>query len=201
MTNSRAVRKYSTTGEFLQKYESVSAAAKAHDMSTSSLFSHCNKVDRLKPLHGFLWRFEENDNIGNGSLSPSEIMKETGKVRQYTLSGELVGVFPTASEAARQTGIIRSSISECCLRVPNHFTAGGFVWRFSNDDELAAGDVKPRMSGSWIPVRQLTMDGQFVAEYPSMAEASRTFGVNKSEIGKVCRGLLNSWKGFKWEYA
>lgn len=198
--NSRAIRQYALDGSFVKEFPSVYEASVETDVATSTLFTHCRKLNRMKPVGGFLWRFADNDNLINTTMSAEEILKQTCKVRQYTTEGRLVAMFPNACDAARATGIIRSSISECCLRVPSHFTAGGFVWRFSEDDEFADGDVKPQVSPKWVRVRQLTMDGEFVAEYPSIAEAGRAFGVKKPDIGKVCRGILPHWKGYRWEF-
>jgi len=48
-------------------------------------------------------------------------------------------------------------------------------------------------------VNQLTLDGQFVRSWPSIAEAQRN-GYQVANICKVCKGQRPSHKGFKWEY-
>ena len=54
--------------------------------------------------------------------------------------------------------------------------------------------------GQRTPVRQLTLDGQLVAEYPSPTIAQEQTGINSSYIVKVCRGKRPVAKGYKWEY-
>ena len=49
-------------------------------------------------------------------------------------------------------------------------------------------------------VIQLTLDGEFVAEYKSIAEAGRQNGINIGNIGSVCRGERKSSGGFLWQY-
>ena len=51
------------------------------------------------------------------------------------------------------------------------------------------------------PVRQLTLDGKLIAEYPMMSEAMRQTGVDSVQIGRVCKGKNKTAGGFKWEYA
>lgn len=54
--------------------------------------------------------------------------KEYGiKVGQYTLSGELVNIFNSYSDAQRKTGIFRTSISLCVKGYNSH--SGGFIWK------------------------------------------------------------------------
>lgn len=54
--------------------------------------------------------------------------------------------------------------------------------------------------GQRTPIRQLTLDGEFVAEYPSPTIAQEKTGINSSYIVKVCRGKRPAANGYKWEY-
>lgn len=47
---------------------------------------------------------------------------------QYNLSGEFLKSYPSAREAARQTGISHKHISSCCKG--KRMTTGGFKWGF-----------------------------------------------------------------------
>lgn len=49
-------------------------------------------------------------------------------------------------------------------------------------------------------VRQLTLDGQLVAEYPSATEGAKAVGGTFGSVARVCRGERSSYKGYKWEY-
>lgn len=49
-------------------------------------------------------------------------------------------------------------------------------------------------------VEQYTLDGEFVAEYPSTREAARILGFSASCIGHCCNGKRNTHKNFKWKY-
>ena len=69
-----------------------------------------------------------------GKSKPTESAAEARKkaVEQYTMQGELVAVFESASEAQRQTGIKQSNISKVCLGRPTFHSAGGYVWKFAD---------------------------------------------------------------------
>ena len=47
---------------------------------------------------------------------------------------------------------------------------------------------------------QLTMDGEYVAEYPSASEAQRQTGINNCNISACIHGRLKSAGGFLWQF-
>lgn len=49
-------------------------------------------------------------------------------------------------------------------------------------------------------VQQFSLDGQLVAEYPSINEAGRQTGVNISKICLCCQGKRNKAGNYKWKY-
>lgn len=71
-------------------------------------------------------RFSES-NKGKGVINNQKTSKP---VVQYSLNGDIIGVYPSLNEAYRKTGIDKSSISDCCRGKLK--TAGEFVWRLSH---------------------------------------------------------------------
>ena len=68
-----------------------------------------------------------------GHSMPSHVMKKiikatSKKVYQYTLDGELVAIYPSTHEAARQNNFNRGNISSCCIGLRK--TAHGYIWRY-----------------------------------------------------------------------
>jgi hypothetical protein len=52
-----------------------------------------------------------------------------------------------------------------------------------------------------IPVLQYSLDGEFIAQYESIKDASRKTGCGEKEIALVARGIHHKTGGFKWQYA
>lgn len=50
-------------------------------------------------------------------------------------------------------------------------------------------------------VSQYTLNGEFVASYPSIREAERITGIDNTMISRVCRGKSKFAKGYVWKYA
>lgn len=63
-----------------------------------------------------------------GKPRPEWMAKAYGiKVGQYTLSGELVNTFDSYTDAQKETGVFRTSISLCVKGYNKH--SGGFIWK------------------------------------------------------------------------
>lgn len=56
---------------------------------------------------------------------------------------------------------------------------------------------KGELSARSVPVVQLTLDGEFVKEWPCISEAYKE---HKGHIGQCCRGEREMAGGFKWKY-
>ena len=50
------------------------------------------------------------------------------------------------------------------------------------------------------PIIQYDLDGSFIAEYVSQAEAHRQTGISQGSIGMCCRGEYKQANGFIWKY-
>ena len=76
-------------------------------------------------------------------------------------------------------------------------------WVTSKENLLHARRTGLHTSDGDIPVKQLDMDGNIIAVYKSMSEASRKTGANRSAIGKVVRKetRYKTAGGYRWEYA
>lgn len=56
------------------------------------------------------------------------------KVSQFTKDNVFIKNYPSAREAYRQTDVANPSISNCCKNKLK--TAGGFIWRFTKEDNI-----------------------------------------------------------------
>ncbi|MFD2528895.1 NUMOD1 domain-containing DNA-binding protein [Polaribacter marinaquae] len=58
----------------------------------------------------------------------------------------------------------------------------------------------PKIDKRRKKVCQYNMQGEFVREFESVAEASKYSGCNKTSIAKVCREERKTCGGFIWKY-
>lgn len=118
----KIVCQYNKSGNLLNEYKSVSAAAKTNSVSPGNISRCCN--GDIKTVGGYIWKFKGD------KFSYDNIRSDAKSVAQYTLSGAYVNEFKSVSEASRKTGIYYSGIYQCCKG--EYKDAGGFRWKFSN---------------------------------------------------------------------
>lgn len=116
-------------------------------------------------------------------------------VIQYSLDGEKMMTFESASEAARQTGGSQSKISMCCKRQRN--TANDYQWRFEDDIQDVTKVQKKFITGK--KVAQCNDSGEILNIYNSFKEAARAVDGTSSAISRVCSGTNIRHKGYKWK--
>lgn len=51
------------------------------------------------------------------------------------------------------------------------------------------------------PVNQFTLDGILVKQWPSIKSIETTLGINRGQISRVCRGVMQKTHGFTWRFA
>lgn len=115
------------------------------------------------------------------------------KVFQYDLKGNLVTSYTSLTKASQSNKTSKQCISRACLSTNKLYN--NFYWSYTYK-----APFKPDTDNRKKVVYQYTLDGEFIAEYISVAEASRQTGFNKTSIAKVCRGERNKCGNYLWVY-
>ncbi|CAB9504040.1 expressed unknown protein [Seminavis robusta] len=117
------------TGQVLASFQSLSEASASLDppCHPTRIAAVCH--GRVRAAHGFFWRFQ-------GSSNQPRKIKGRRKIEQLCLkTGRVLGTFDTITAAGKAVGITTPGISYCCNGRNSSKSAGGFGWRFSNEDE------------------------------------------------------------------
>jgi group I intron endonuclease len=116
-------------------------------------------------------------------------------VQQWSKDGtQLLRTFESVEEATRESGADGSHI--CKVSKGERKTAGGFHWKFVNPEDIQTNEAL-----KFTKIQQWSFDGKtLVAEYDSLAEATRVTNSGTRTISKCCKGKLRSAGGFKWKY-
>lgn len=116
-----------------------------------------------------------------------------------TLDGEFVKEYRSSAEAERLDGFTNTTVLECCKG--KALTCKGHQFMFKDDYE-ANGSKKYVKPNVWnmTSVIQCDMDGNFIAKYKSVQDASRISGVRRSTISGVITGTYKSAGGYIWVY-
>ncbi|MFV5700235.1 MULTISPECIES: NUMOD1 domain-containing DNA-binding protein [Flavobacterium] len=115
-------------------------------------------------------------------------------VYQYNLDGTPINSFKDLTSAATSVNATKKSISKACWNV-NH-TLKGYLWSYEYKEKFI-----PDSDNRKKEVLQYNLNGNLLAQYISVAEASRKSGLSKTCISRCCRKERDQSGGFIWKYS
>lgn len=140
-----------------------------------------------------------------------EMQSYCKRVIQYDLQGNYITFYDSLGEAEEKTGVIRSSISKCCIGKMH--TAGGYLWKYDEEfnNKYRKSSLRPitpkkplkgyakNQPKQWKKVYQYDKDWNYIKTFNSLTEAAQKYGI-KSVISKVCLGKRPTAYGYRWSY-
>lgn len=134
---------------------------------------------------------------------PKEVIEK--RVFQYDVNGKFIKSYNSLKEAGAALNISKSMIGEVYSEKRNVYTAGGFIWTFTQDDE----DVKRKVErtknkykhtrrGKYIS--QFSISGEFIATYNSITEAAKINNASIRGIQNCLKGRSRTSSNYKWKY-
>jgi len=115
------------------------------------------------------------------------------QVHQYSLDGTFIKSHNSLADAFKDTGISKQSISNCLQKISK--SAGKFLWSYIKLDSVDEYTLDYHK----IPVYQYSLDGKFMAEFSSMADAAEKTGVDSRYISDNVNGKYQSAGDFIWK--
>lgn len=180
----KPIDQYSKDGQLVRTWESIRSAAEEMNWS-ASVIATCVRKER-PTAYNYYW-------CPAGETPKFKTRGIQRKVYQFDLKGNLIGEYKNAAEAARILGRSSCNIIECCNG--NRKRAFGFYWSHSS----SSPEIKPYKS--YRKVYQYDLNGNFIREFESCAEAARSFGrTDSGNIIKCCKGKLKTLYGFIFKY-
>jgi hypothetical protein len=113
-------------------------------------------------------------------------------VYQYCQDGELIASFSSLKEVELTFNYDKRRISNACTTAT---LWQGNYWSYSQNNSF-----KMITDSRKKKVFQYNYNGELVAKFISVAEASNITGLSKSCISRCCRGERQSSGGFIWKY-
>lgn len=112
-------------------------------------------------------------------------------VYQFDKKGNLLAIYASINECARQLNLDSRHISSCVQ--DKIASVKGFIFCSSSDDFMKRKHQPPK------EIAQYDLNGQLIKIYPSITEAVRTTGFSKSNIINCLNGQYKTANGFKWK--
>lgn len=161
------------------------------DVFVWSVIDEASDIDELAQKEKYWIQHYNSVKNGYNSDSGGGFKKS---IHQYDLDSRLwIAEYDCLQSEASASNTNRKYISRAALSVNKEYA--GYLWSYEKHEELPAAQDKRRRK-----VVQYDLAGNWLAEFNSVADASRFTGVSKSYIAKVCRYERTVAKGFKWSY-
>ena len=137
-------------------------------------------------LHAFRTGLRQNKKFGEAYNAK--------KVYQYDLEGNYITEYSSTTEAAKKFNCYPSAISQCASGVS--LTTQGYTFRYYKEDKVNVDNYKKILP---LKVKQYDLQGNFIKEWNSVAEAANYYKLDNSSI--YCCGENKRYKtagGYIW---
>jgi hypothetical protein len=203
----KPVSQYDLTGKWLATYPSVTVAAKATGIYSSTLVESLNK--RNSYTGGYIWKYGcLQENLPHIPKAVSKLIESeklySTVVTQYNMLGEKVKEYLNLKTAAIAVKVQPNSIRRVIIGAS--LTAGGYYWLLGKGPmKISVCHIQKRKQESKSkicrPVTQYGLNGNRVETYPSIAEASRVTGLHPMNIFTALKNQGQSITGGSlWVY-
>lgn len=109
------------TGDLIDYYKDLSSAANAVNATKTGISNAC--LNYNKTCKGYVWSYSSTFELS----STLDLRKKI--VTQFSLDGNFIAYYESASEASRKTGISKTCITRCCRKERQN--SGGSLWEYS----------------------------------------------------------------------
>lgn len=181
---------YDLDGNYIKTFNSVLKASE--ELGHTHLPIHAVCRGEYRQAGGYLWSYEKKPKIEPVRETYHKNNANSKKVYQYTLEGEFVCEWVSASEVERQNGYSKSLIVDCCNNKRN--LACGYQWSYTKVNKMKKVIPKVRK------INQYTSNKEFIKTWNSATEIKNILGYDNTEIARCCKREISTYKNFIWIY-
>lgn len=201
--NSKPVCQYTLDCELVGTYFNAEEAHQKTGINRKSINSCCN--GNTKTAGGYIWVFYTNrqellDNKEEiiDDIQTNKNKENLGKtVYQFDRQFNYIAKYPSIHDAAKAVNAKHNNISKVCRGELK--SSHGYIWRFEDDiDDTSFSSINFNRQGK--TVLQFDMNGNFIKEYKSCAEAAKENNLQRCGISKNCNHRTKYSGGYIWKF-
>ena len=178
---------FDKNGVLLKRFISLNDALKfCSGLDVDNIRKNLN--GQLKSAYGYIWSYEK---IVNTYKS-----KNWKSIAQYDLNGDLVEIFNTIRDAAKNINDTDKNLWGALNR-PEVKQLKGFMWKYV--DENFELKIKSYLDQIPFKIIQYDLKHNKINEYASIEEASRVSGDSRTRISLACNGHIPHTRKHIWE--
>ena len=216
--HTKKVLQISTEGNIINIFNSTQKISEYNPEWSAKSIAYCC-LGYTQTTYGYIWLYENdyNDKIKSG-LTIEIIVKERliqkevkfVPIVQLSLDDNYIQTIKSRLELREVINNNTKVVRNACRCIQKQ--ACGYKWMYEDDYiEMLKTDLSPTdflvkkfmesPNRKYIPVIQLTQDGEYVKAWDDICKASMVFsGFPNSNIDKVCKGSKKTCFGYKWMY-
>jgi hypothetical protein len=122
----------------------------------------------------------------------------TRKIKQFDLEWNFIKEHKSITNAAKEFNISKGTIQ--CVLLSNRKTAAGFIWKYSDDENIDFNEKITINKNRGRKVCQYNLDMNLLKIHNSIADASRNLNIHKNNIWAVIKNNKKTSGGFIWKY-
>lgn len=184
------VNLYKNGKAHLRRVHRLVAMAFIPNPNNLPMINHKDEVPTNNNVDNLEW-CDAKYNVNYGGGNKKRALSHSKVVLQYSLSGELIREWTSATEAARELGFPQSGINWCCLRRPKHNSCKGYIWRYKDDKS-------PVVFKNGKRVVQMDESGKVIREFSNITSAVKETGILATSISNCLHGRSSLAGGYKW---
>lgn len=191
------ILQYSKDGVLINEYYTIEDAAQKTGMSVPMIGKACREGRTAKNC---FWKYATSNKDIADIIQEYYERINSKPVCQIDFEGNIVKVWPSLTSILEHFNCysqkIRKSITDPTV------SAYGFLWEFESNKDNIPQRVqqflnRPEAIVNGIKVKQYSMDGEYIKTFPSMIEASRKVGIERTAIQKAIKNKYTSG-GYVW---
>lgn len=194
LIHNRPVYQFDKDMNFINRYCSISEASRKTGIAVNLIGMCCRLYNGCRTGGGYVWVYESDCETLDKDWYSNYLNHEKlpKAVWQFTLDLEFVAEYPSIGQAAKAVGISSTDITNA-INCRRSNTCKGYMWTLKGEYPK-----KKFIPSHYRGVCQYTLDGKFVREYKTQAEAGRSMGVTIQAIAYACKSKYHQSCGYIW---
>ncbi len=195
------VGKFDVNNNLIISYPQIKIAVE-NDIDAPKNKSYMYKIlDSNILVNGYYWKRIKNIYSEKFSTLYSQSKNIPKKVIQYSpINLDIIKIYDSIEIAEKETSIKAKYIRQSCNN--KHLKAGGFIWQYySNGNNVLKIDDYADKRNIGKSINQFSIEGKFIKQYNSIANAAKELNGSTSNISRCLRGLNKTAFGYIWKYA
>ena len=200
-SKSKAVYRYSISGEFIDKFDTVVDASNVLGVSKGQINAVCN--GKQKTADGYQWSYEYFESMSPITNPNKHQLKKYPKILQIDKNGTVIKKYSSVEEIMSSLFPNKkpSGIYNCLTHKTKTFQ--GYIWIY--EDELCNFNIDNYIQYKNLmkKVNQYDLDMNYIQTFKSISDAAKIYNKsgNNSLISDCCLGKCKSAHGYIWQYA